>query len=262
MLNKLIKHESAAVSRFYLPMFAILLFTSAMTYLMSCINFKNAIFEIIPGFMFVLFAITVVVMLIGSLIVAVIRFYKNFMTSEGYLTFTLPVSVKSLLFSKLLVAYAWILASWILTLLCVQVVVDKYCNFSILAYISDVFLIDFPEINLALLGIGFIVMILISIFSQLMTYYLSITLGQVISRNKILGSVAAYFVISFAVQMLTMIILLIAVLIIGFDRINEVANSLQGFYLIIILSISVMLVTGISAFVIIKRTLKNKLNLE
>ena len=40
----------------------------------------------------------------------VVRFRNNLMTDEGYLMFTLPVSVHQLLWSKLLVSMLWFIA--------------------------------------------------------------------------------------------------------------------------------------------------------
>ena len=49
--------------------------------------------------------------LIASSILPIVRFYKNFFTDEGYLTFTLPVKRSTLLLSKLTSGIIWMLAS-------------------------------------------------------------------------------------------------------------------------------------------------------
>lgn len=46
-----------------------------------------------------------------TLILIVVRYYKNFFTDEGYLTFTLPVSRTQLLNSKILMAFIWMAAT-------------------------------------------------------------------------------------------------------------------------------------------------------
>lgn len=46
-----------------------------------------------------------------TLILIVVRYYKNFFTDEGYLTFTLPVSRTKLLNSKILMAFIWMAAT-------------------------------------------------------------------------------------------------------------------------------------------------------
>ena len=53
------------------------------------------------------------------------RFYKNFFTDEGYLTFTLPVKRSTLLISKMLNSAIWLIAYAVLFVLCVV----AYCTF-------------------------------------------------------------------------------------------------------------------------------------
>ncbi len=48
-----------------------------------------------------------IVFFIVTLVLILIRYYKNFFTDEGYLTFTLPVSRKALLNSKVFMAFFW-----------------------------------------------------------------------------------------------------------------------------------------------------------
>lgn len=40
--------------------------------------------------------------LFGTVVINIVRFYKNLVTDEGYLTFTLPVSSKQIIASKLI----------------------------------------------------------------------------------------------------------------------------------------------------------------
>ena len=56
-------------------------------------------------------------MLLLTLVLMVYRFYKNLMTDEGYLMFTLPVSRSQLIWSKLMVALAWGVLSAVLAAL-------------------------------------------------------------------------------------------------------------------------------------------------
>lgn len=49
-----------------------------------------------------------------------IRYYRNFFSDEGYLTFTLPVSRQSLYLSKTLSALIWLAASGFVTMVCLM----------------------------------------------------------------------------------------------------------------------------------------------
>ena len=48
---------------------------------------------------------------------AVVRFYKNMVSDEGYLTFTLPAKVEQLVLSKFLVAVCWQITTMLLVAL-------------------------------------------------------------------------------------------------------------------------------------------------
>ncbi len=52
-----------------------------------------------------------------STIMVLVRYYQNFFTDEGYLTFTLPVKRSTLLNSKLLVAFIWNVATTLVIIL-------------------------------------------------------------------------------------------------------------------------------------------------
>ena len=56
-------------------------------------------------FVYVLFIFAIVV---ATYVYLAIRFQKNLFSDEGYLTHTLPVSPTKLIWSKMLVAWAWI----------------------------------------------------------------------------------------------------------------------------------------------------------
>ena len=55
-------------------------------------------------------------------ILVYVRFYKNFFSDEGYLTFTLPVSRSQLLFSKLCNSMIWIISNVILVIICIGII--------------------------------------------------------------------------------------------------------------------------------------------
>jgi hypothetical protein len=57
-----------------------------------------------------------------SYVMIFFRYHKSLYSSEGYLTNTLPVQAHQLLLSKILVAFVWLLLSYLL-LLCVVITV-------------------------------------------------------------------------------------------------------------------------------------------
>ena len=142
-----------------------------------------------------------------------VRFYKNFFTDEGYLTFTLPTTRSKMLFSKTLNAFIWftahillIIASFAVYLLLAprpdsdEILISPF----IYEQLADLFSLIFKGIGvwiiviLALLFICMLVMLLMSITML----QLSITIGSVIAKKaKIIVSIGIYYAINTALTM-------------------------------------------------------------
>ena len=105
MLSKSMKHEFRATSRVMLPLFAALLLMSVVAHfaiqLLTGANNLHWLLETISAIVIALFAISVVAVAVGVLILTVSRFYRSFLSDEGYLNMTLPVSVHTHIFSRL-----------------------------------------------------------------------------------------------------------------------------------------------------------------
>ena len=124
MFKKIIKHDFLPIYKIWWIIAVSVLGASFVGAFALRVFAENVTKEIFPF-------ISVICMLIGLFsIIGVIssiavtsllahyRFYKNFYTDEGYLTFTLPVSRKSLLFSKTLNTFIWETAHIILIIIC------------------------------------------------------------------------------------------------------------------------------------------------
>lgn len=88
-------------------------------------NAENNIVTILaPFFYSLLFMVSICVLVAFvtvTLILVYVRFYRNFYTDEGYLTFTLPVSRRTLYLSKTLNALIWLVASVLVVIAVVMV---------------------------------------------------------------------------------------------------------------------------------------------
>lgn len=108
MLGKLIKHEFRATGRLMAPLFGALLLLAVFS------RVTNQILQQVPNPTRVLYIVSVLLaivyvlaglgVMVFSTVLMIKRFHQNFLTDEGYLMFTLPVSVHSLLWSKLITA--------------------------------------------------------------------------------------------------------------------------------------------------------------
>lgn len=129
MLKKLLKYDFKSVFKFWwiaaLTAFALSFVGGGC---ISILNLDRELPPIVYPFTtigLILVIISFVVFSILSVILVFVRFYKNFFTDEGYLTFTLPVTRMQLLNSKLIMSVSTMLLTSIvciinfLTMLCV-----------------------------------------------------------------------------------------------------------------------------------------------
>ncbi len=190
MLGKLIKQELRATSRVMLPLIAAVLVLA----MLSGISVALLDREQDMGFMTVVFVLTIIAfavcvfaVCVAALIVMIERFYKNLLGSEGYLMFTLPVSVDALVWAKLLVSFIWFAATVVAVVLAV-----------LLLAVVGTSLGNVIGVALEALAAFF----LCSVFDCL-HFYFAMAIGQSFANHKAAWSVVFYFVISIAVSLLS-----------------------------------------------------------
>ena len=123
MLGKLIKHEFRATSRIMGPMLLIVLALSVLVRFSITVleNAESSFLNILAVLFVLAFAVGIIAVNLMSIIIMIQRFYKNLLGDEGYLMFTLPANVHSIIWSKLIVSIVWFLATGLLMVLVVFV---------------------------------------------------------------------------------------------------------------------------------------------
>lgn len=257
MLGKLLKHEWIATIRryalFYLVLGAVTLFAAVI----HALPVENFFFNMAEGAVLVLYVITVIGVCFCSVGMAVVRFYKNMVSDEGYLTFTLPAKVEELVLAKFLVAILWQIITVVLSIVSLFLVfVPGHIEIKVLleglSYFSD---------QVGTLIPVFVIMLLFSMMYQMLLYYLSIAVGQLFGTYRILASVVAYCAISFVLEIVLVIILMVIFAIFGFDEMNVFMNTTDGMTKFYLISMGWTIVLGIVEYFVICRLLKKKLNL-
>ena len=109
MLGKLMKYEFRATAIYFLPIYAVLVLVSGMRYVVSLISQKFAsTFTTFSEFgLSAVYLLLAFGLAITTFIVIIIRFYKNLLGTEGYLMFTLPVSIEQNILAKLIPSVIW-----------------------------------------------------------------------------------------------------------------------------------------------------------
>ena len=217
MLGKLMKHEFRATARIMLPVMGAVVALALLANLsirglagnLSDVPMLRILFILIIIF----FSVAVVATAVMALVIMVSRFYRNLLKDEGYLMFTLPVSVHELIWSKLIVSLVWFLATGLLIFLVMalmalnlshtnlQMILEQFPSWSEILRWLD-------EAGVRGQVITFLVQIvlgtLIGIFAVCLHFYGAMALGHMFSKDKVLLSIVFFVGISFAFNLMEM----------------------------------------------------------
>ncbi|MFT4143592.1 MAG: hypothetical protein QM644_03975 [Mobilitalea sp.] len=203
MLGKLLKHELNATSRLLIPLYFALAVLTLVNHFALYIEAFPGILGVIKGFLVFAYVVALIGIVVVTFVLIIQRFYKNLVTDEGYLMFTLPVKSHELINSKLIVASLWALASFAVVILSLLIVFYRADWFSELPTFWNQVKAEFTRefgSNSTILVIEFIVTIIIGIVNNILMVYVSIAIGQLINGHKLIGAFGAYIGINTILQ--------------------------------------------------------------
>ena len=271
MLKKLFRYDFKAMSRTLLPMTLATLGCGVLMMLsVIVLSFvpEKGVFSVLLPILFgarTFFSVVAIVLfpVVGTFFI-LHRYYKNFFTDEGYLTFALPATMEEHLHSKILSGSLW---SVISTAACVTAfVIGTYLPTLFLSgeggLILTLFTMLFPDLFAGMTEIYLLLLviltILVSLIAQIILFYTAITMGSLfMSKHKIVGSVLFYFVVNTVTGIVSSIVATI------FTVISALAENM-AFMTMMSLASSVVVNIGIAVieYFIILSMLKKRLNLE
>ena len=208
MLGSLIKHEFRATSRIMLPLYLVVAVVSV------CGNVSTRVMEssdsrllnLVGGLVIFAFAVGLIAIALMSLYLMISRFHKNLLTDEGYLMFTLPASVHSLIFSKLLVSVDWFAITALVVGLAFLLLAFRVDYLDIYLDIFGQFgelMADigaYHALNGVVIAVEMLVLALIGSASFCLVVYAAAALGHSFANHKILLSFVFFFLFSWAGQ--------------------------------------------------------------
>ncbi len=207
MLGKLLKYEIKATARVFMPLYAVLMVFAAINRLISMLSVQKwQAPEIISMILYIMVLAGIFVV---AFVVMIQRFYKNLLSDEGYLMFTLPAKGWKHIASKLVVAMMWIAVSGIAAI--VSILVNGYDRFLTADFMQSVadsireFFVFFGASS-ALVILEVLLILVIGLASSVLLIYVSIALGHLFNRHRILGSLGAFIVVSTVTQILFAVI--------------------------------------------------------
>lgn len=212
MLSKLLKYEFRATGRIILPIYVLMTASALLLNLFIFLTerFGAKVLKIFSGITSFTFIVSLLAAAVVTLVLMVYRFYRNYTSDEGYLMFTLPVTTPQLIWSKLITAMAWSLATVLAILLSIFLAAylsTRYMldwNYYSLSWLLKTIRDRLPAVlsgQLTMYAILLGVLLLVRTLSSFLMFYASISAGHSFSNHKGLMSVVFYIV--FAIIMRT-----------------------------------------------------------
>ena len=217
MFWNLVRYEFKNVNKWYLALYAAVLFLSVLIGIQtqSLIKLPEKNLSVLLFFLSTVFGGLMVTLVISTIFLIIKRFKGSVYDRQGYLTLTLPVSEHHIITAKLVGAFIWsILSSTVLALsafIIVTITVPEWISNSELIPLVGTFL---PQ--LSLMGVSF----LLNTISGILCIYLAISIGQLFNEYRTALAIVAYIGIQ---------------IVIGFVEVffntstNFYVNSLAGF---------------------------------
>lgn len=271
MMGKLFKHEFKNTASKYWYMYAIILALTLFTKILDIIQmnlnsrFLNPPLYISMALLFI--GLCFLVLLTG--VFSIIRFYRDMVGNQAYLTYTLPVEVWQHIIVRLTVSVFWIIISGIVCIISVFILGAGHDLLrEILIGLSSM-ISSIKTTQQVLFIIQLILSIIFNTASSLMMFYMAIAIGQLFNRNKAIAAAGAYVGCNMIMEVFTTLLFLLTS-----NRIPWILDYKDGFSTEFFNSgaefvNSVLLLTGlvnifflVTFFLITERLLSRRLNIE
>lgn len=234
MLGKLMKYEWKATWKLLVPLDAFILLMAMLSYGTIQLSFFDSDSNVVVMtgiLMIITYLLSMFVIVAGTVIYLVYRFYKSVYGDEGYLLHTLPVDKHHIIIAKAAVSASWLILNTV-TIYCSILLLfsansevienftggfDYYVNI-----MSGNYLYDRAGAFNVIMSFA---ASLFAIFARILKVFACISLGQLSSNHKVLSSIGFYYGIYFVQRMLTVIYYVVAEL---FEKVSD--SSYPGYF--------------------------------
>ncbi len=217
MLKKLLKYDFKSIFKFWwiaaVTALALSVIGGFSIQVLRAERDLPQVVDVSAGMMLFISIFSLFAFAVLTTILIFIRYYKNFFTDEGYLTFTLPVKTGSLINSKLLVSVLTSAATFVMLMINAGFIVG-------IGFFEEIFNKEFFQYALEIIkdifdtfgGYVFVyaleglIMVLLSFLFSYLFLFSCITLASVITQKaRIITAIGIYYgvncVISFVMQL-------------------------------------------------------------
>ncbi|KLU60920.1 hypothetical protein CEB3_c28930 [Peptococcaceae bacterium CEB3] len=189
MLAKLLKYEIRATGRTLLPLFLSLLLVAGISRLLFGAGHQK--WDVATAISVAVYAAIMAGMFVMTFVVMIQRFYRNLLSDEGYLMFTLPVKPWKHIVSKLLVSMIWIVVSVVVALVSIIIIAYRQGAWTKMVTFSGGW-----GSSAHFLAFEIIVSALVSLAAGVLLIYASMAIGHLVNRHKVLASFAGFIVLN------------------------------------------------------------------
>lgn len=282
MFGKNLKYEFKAIARRVVPLFITVLVLSVILSIGFIIDGRllpeatvegeasvgEAIMNLVQGVFIIGLFIMIFVAGITVFVMTIQRFYQSFFTDEGYLTFTLPVTVNCHIMTKIVSVILWNLMGTVVTLVACLIMLGGTeigygtvsGSYAELANELSFLLPSLSEISGEYMGsiVLFVIYAIISYIFEILLIYFGISLGCMWSKkHRVIVSIVCIIGVNIVFSIVETIIETIVTVFSVFTENLAVAAALPLALLTVFGIVKVML-----SYIGIKVILTKKLNLD
>ena len=198
MLGKLIKYDLKALAKILAPLWGVLL-VMGVIFGISIRSNLNEIGNTMIVFSLVVIVAVIVAIFVMNVIIVIQRFWKGLLKEEGYLMFTLPVTTRSLILSKVISALIISCGTaLVIALLGVEIIAISPAKLMNVATYFGNWVIEVhagPWI-----GYGAVIAV-VGLLSGIYHIYAAMAIGQLSNGNRFLFAFVAYAGLSIVVSL-------------------------------------------------------------
>ncbi len=211
MLGRLMKYEWKATWKLLAPANLLIVVTSFFAWLTwRCMRYdgydmSNAAVNLAAGILLVTYFLSMFVVIVGSAIYLIWRFYTSTYGDQGYLLHTLPVDKHHIIIAKVLVSTAWILLSIFLMYLSLFLVVGSTMEEFGTVFqeiLKIVVTQSYGDTGSAFVVVMGIITMIVGMLARVLKVTAAISLGQLSSNHKLLTAFGFYYAIYIVQQII------------------------------------------------------------
>jgi len=221
MLKKLLKYDWKSVSGLLLILHGILLAYTLIgrigiafglsKYGDTLTGSVTEAYGIVSGIYILIYVFFILAITVVTGVYLAARFHKNLFSDEGYLTHTLPVSPAKIMWSKILVSWAWIVIDAVFVVASIMMLVLFKQTFEPFKNV----VCEFFSILAGVYGMQnqvLMILLILTVLAQFFGCYtmlvlFSMCLGSLFKTHKILGAVVSFFGINIILSIVSTIIM-------------------------------------------------------